>query len=44
LDHFIIDEELLVTYAPKKVLPNGFSASSRHVLHYAITCNSHYLN
>ena len=39
-------EELLVTYAPKHLGPKGLSASSRHVLHYAIvpsgTLDSYY--
>ena len=30
-------EELLVTYAPKKVLPGGLSGDPSHVLHYVIT-------
>lgn len=33
----VVDQELLVTYAPKHVLPKGFSGSPRHVLHYVIT-------
>lgn len=37
LAHRVIDEELLVTYAPKHLLPKGLSGSSLHVLHYAIT-------
>lgn len=31
------DEELLVTYSPKHLLPKGLSGSPHHVLHYAIT-------
>ena len=37
LAHLVIDEELLVTYAPKHLLPNGLSGSPHHVLHYVIT-------
>ena len=33
----VVDEELLVTYAPKHLLPKGLSGSTRHVLHYVIT-------
>lgn len=33
----INDAELLVTYAPKKVLPNGFSGDPSHCLHYVLT-------
>jgi hypothetical protein len=33
----IVHEELLVTYAPKHLLPKGLSGSSHHVLHYVIT-------
>jgi len=33
----VVDEELLVTYAPKHLLPKGLSGSPHHVLHYAIT-------
>jgi len=33
----VTDEELLVTYAPKHTLHNGFSGSPHHVLHYVIT-------
>ena len=33
----IEDEELLVTYAPKHLLPKGLSGSPHHVLHYVIT-------
>lgn len=29
--------ELLVTYSPKRLLPNGFSASLQHVLHFVLT-------
>lgn len=32
-----VDKELLVTYAPKHLLPKGISGSPHHVLHYAIT-------
>lgn len=31
------EEELLVTYSPKHLLPGGLSGSPHHVLHYAIT-------
>ena len=34
---FLVDEELLVTYSPKHLLPKGLSGSPHHVLHYAIT-------
>lgn len=34
---FVVEEELLVTYAPKRLLPKGLSGSPHHVLHYAIT-------
>jgi hypothetical protein len=37
LAHLVIDEELLVTYAPKHLLPKGLSGSPSHVLHYVIT-------
>ncbi|MDP2692068.1 MAG: hypothetical protein Q8O88_00330 [bacterium] len=37
LSAMIVDEELLVTYAPKHLLPKGLSGSPHHVLHYAIT-------
>ena len=37
LAHLVIDEELLVTYAPKHLLPKGLSGSPHHVLHYVIT-------
>lgn len=33
----VADEELLVTYAPKHLLPKGLSGSPLHVLHYVIT-------
>jgi hypothetical protein len=33
----VVNEELLVTYAPKHLLPNGTSGSRWHVLHYVIT-------
>lgn len=33
----VVDEELLVTYAPKLLLPKGLSGSPHHVLHYVIT-------
>lgn len=33
----VTEEELLVTYAPKKILPGGFSGGHSHALHYAIT-------
>ena len=40
------DEELLVTYAPKHLLPKGLSGSPHHVLHYVImpsgTLDSYY--
>lgn len=40
------DEELLVTYAPKHLLPKGLSGSPHHVLHYTIvphgTVDSYY--
>lgn len=42
----VVDEELLVTYAPKNLLPKGLSGSPHHVLHYAImpsgTLDSYY--
>lgn len=31
------EEELLVTYAPRKVLPKGLAGDSSHALHYVIT-------
>lgn len=31
------DAELLVTYAPKRMTPNGLAVGSSHVLHYVIT-------
>ena len=37
LEKIIIDAELLVTYSPKHLLPNGWSGSFYHVLHYIIT-------
>jgi hypothetical protein len=37
LADLIISEELLVTYAPKHLLPKGLSGSPHHVLHYVIT-------
>ncbi len=37
LAEIVVDEELLVTYAPKHLLPKGFSGSPHHVLHYVIT-------
>lgn len=37
LAHLVVDEELLVTYAPKHLLPKGLSGSPHHVLHYVIT-------
>jgi hypothetical protein len=33
----VADEELLVTYSPKHLLPKGFSGSPHHVLHYVMT-------
>jgi hypothetical protein len=30
-------DELLVTYAPRTVLPNGFSGDPSHCLHYVLT-------
>jgi hypothetical protein len=30
-------EDLLVTYAPKRLLPGGLSGSTSHVLHYVMT-------
>lgn len=33
----VVNEELLVTYAPKHLLQKGLSGSPHHVLHYAIT-------
>lgn len=33
----INEEELLVTYAPKKVLSRGLAGDTSHVLHYVIT-------
>ncbi len=37
LAQIIANEELLVTYAPKHLLPKGLSGSPLHVLHYVIT-------
>jgi hypothetical protein len=37
LADIVVDEELLVTYAPKHLLPKGLSGSPHHVLHYVIT-------
>ncbi len=37
LAEIVVDEELLVTYAPKHLLPKGLSGSPHHVLHYVIT-------
>ena len=37
LAELIVDEELLVTYSPKHLLPKGLSGSPHHVLHYVIT-------
>ncbi|MCJ7498338.1 MAG: hypothetical protein MUO78_09450 [candidate division Zixibacteria bacterium] len=37
LADIVVDEELLVTYAPKHLLPEGLSGSPHHVLHYVIT-------
>ena len=37
LIHLVAEEDLLVTYAPKHLQPNGMSGSPYHVLHYAIT-------
>jgi len=37
LADLVVDEELLVTYAPKHLLPKGLSGSPHHVLHYALT-------
>jgi len=46
LTALIMDEELLVTYAPKHLLAKGLSGSAHHVLHYIIaprgTLNSYY--
>ena len=42
----IVDNELLITYAPKHLLAKGLSGSSHHVLHYVIaprgTLDSYY--
>jgi hypothetical protein len=32
----VVSEELLVTYAPKHLLPKGLSGSSHHALHYVV--------
>lgn len=37
LPDIYLDEELLVTYSPKHLLPKGLSGSLHHVLHYVIT-------
>ena len=34
IENFVSDEELLVTYAPLKLLPDGRSGNHHHVLHY----------
>jgi hypothetical protein len=34
---FVVNEDLLVTYAPKHLLPKGLSGSPHHVLHYVMT-------
>lgn len=43
---FVSDEELLVTYAPLELLPDGRTGSPHHVLHYAMaprgTLNAYY--
>ena len=43
---FVADEELLVTYSPKRLLSKGLSGSPHHVLHYVMTprgtLNSYY--
>ena len=39
LMEIITSEELLVTYAPKRALPNGYSFGISHVLHYVIVPN-----
>jgi hypothetical protein len=31
------EEELLVTYAPRKVLPRGLAGDTSHALHYVMT-------
>ncbi len=36
-DILFVDNEFLVTYAPKHLLPKGLSGSPHHVLHYVIT-------
>jgi len=46
LADLVNSEELLVTYAPRNLLPKGLSGSPHHVLHYAIvpsgTIDSYY--
>jgi hypothetical protein len=46
LASFVAYADLLVTYAPKKLLPKGLSGSPHHVLHYVIvppgTLDSYY--
>lgn len=37
LADLVVDEELLVTYAPEHLRPKGLSGSLYHVLHYVIT-------
>ncbi|MDQ2974601.1 MAG: hypothetical protein M3R69_04205 [Acidobacteriota bacterium] len=37
LANLVTTDELLVTYAPKKVLPGGLSGDPSHVLHYVLT-------
>jgi hypothetical protein len=37
LADLVRDEELLMTYAPRKVLPKGLAGDSSHALHYVIT-------
>jgi hypothetical protein len=37
LEALVAREELLVTYAPKHLLPEGLSGSPHHVLHYVLT-------
>ena len=37
LAHLVSEAELLVTYAPKWLLPRGLSGHPSHVLHYVIT-------
>jgi hypothetical protein len=36
LANLLVSQELLVTYAPKHLLPKGLSGSPHHALHYAI--------